>query len=111
MILVSLIQMCDTMSSTILVALADVPDTKYITIIYTEDVLFGRGSGPNDHEGNIRFRNNVAERKAEYMAKSHRVTKTNIARDIVNLVISVNGRFKKVRTRRSTRIRFSIITW
>lgn len=73
----------------------DKPGSKYITEINVGDVLFGRGSGPNDHEGNIRFRTYVAERKAEYMATNHRVTKTNIARDIVNLVIADNGRFLK----------------
>ena len=59
------------------------------------DVLFGRGSGPNDHEGNVRFRRLVAERKAEYMATNHRMTKARIAREIVDAVIRENGRFLK----------------
>ena len=68
-------------------------------VIVTElgpyDVLFGRGSGPNDHEGNIRFRKLVAERKAEYMATNHRMTKAKIAREIVDAVLCKNGRFLK----------------
>jgi hypothetical protein len=71
-------------------------DTKeYITDLYLTDVLFGRGSGPNDHEGNIRFRTYVAERKVEYMATNNRLAKTKIAREIVNLVLNDNGRFLK----------------
>jgi len=57
------------------------------------DVLLGRGSGPNDHEGNKRFRLMVAERKAEYMATNHRLTKAKIAQEIVDGVYRVNGRF------------------
>ncbi len=67
----------------------------YITQINPNDVLFGRGSGPNDHEGNIRFRDLVGERKAEYMATNHRQTKAKIAREIVGKVIQKNGRFLK----------------
>eukprot|EP00540_Astrosyne_radiata_P003893 CAMPEP_0116847246 /NCGR_PEP_ID=MMETSP0418-20121206/14328_1 /TAXON_ID=1158023 /ORGANISM="Astrosyne radiata, Strain 13vi08-1A" /LENGTH=493 /DNA_ID=CAMNT_0004478671 /DNA_START=96 /DNA_END=1577 /DNA_ORIENTATION=+ len=66
-----------------------------ITSLNANDVLFGRGSGPNDHEGNIRFRALVGERKAEYMATNHRQTKAKIARDIVNTVLSKHGRFLK----------------
>jgi hypothetical protein len=67
--------------------------------LYPNDVLFGRGSGPNDHEGNIRFRVLVGARKEEYMATNHRQTKAKIARDIVNQVLALNGRFlKKVET-------------
>ena len=68
---------------------------QYVTELQPHDVLFGRGSGPNDHEGNVRFRQYVADRKAAYMATNHRATKTNIAREIVNLVQQQNGRFLK----------------
>lgn len=77
----------------------------YITILNPNDVLFGRGSGPNDHEGNIRFRSLVSERKAEYMATNHRQTKAKIARDIVAHVINKNGRFlKKVEAAEAKRL-------
>jgi hypothetical protein len=68
---------------------------RYVTELRPCDVLFGRGSGPNDHEGNIRFRQLVAERKSEYMATSHRVTKATIAKEIVDQVFAANGRFMK----------------
>jgi hypothetical protein len=59
------------------------------------DVLFGRGSGPNDHDGNILFRSLVKERKADYMATNHRQTKANIANEVVNAIRAQNGRFLK----------------
>ena len=49
----------------------------------------------NDHEGNIRFRLLVNERKGEYLATNHRQTKAKIARDVVNHVLALNGRFLK----------------
>ncbi|CAB9496159.1 expressed unknown protein [Seminavis robusta] len=67
----------------------------YITELNAMDVLFGRGSGPNDHEGNIRFRHLVAERKQEYLATNHRQTKAKIAREIVNKILDDRGRFLK----------------
>jgi len=68
---------------------------QFVTQVYPNDVLFGRGSGPNDHEGNIKFREIVAERKAEYMSTNHRQTKANIAKEIVQTVLKANGRFLK----------------
>jgi len=68
---------------------------QYVTELRASDVLFGRGSGPNDHEGNVSFRALVLERKAEYMATNHRQTKAKIARDIVDIVYNANGRFLK----------------
>eukprot|EP00934_Nitzschia_sp_Nitz4_P008338 Nitzschia sp. Nitz4//scaffold4_size323378//296226//297515//NITZ4_000715-RA/size323378-processed-gene-0.391-mRNA-1//-1//CDS//3329553564//8328//frame0 len=70
-------------------------EPEYVTSITPSDVLFGRGSGPNDHEGNIRFRDMVAQRKAEYMATNHRQTKATIAKSIVDAVFASNGRFLK----------------
>ena len=67
----------------------------YVTQLRDSDVLFGRGSGPNDHEGNIRFRQYVAERKTEYLATNHRLTKAKIAREIVDKVLTQHGRFLK----------------
>mmetsp|Transcript_11122 Transcript_11122/g.26805 ORF Transcript_11122/g.26805 Transcript_11122/m.26805 type:complete len:406 (+) Transcript_11122:264-1481(+) len=68
---------------------------QFVTQVNPTDVLFGRGSGPNDHEGNIRFRDVVSKRKAEYMSTNHRQTKATIAKDVVNTVYQTNGRFLK----------------
>jgi hypothetical protein len=67
----------------------------YVIAVTPHDVLFGRGSGPNDHEGNITFRDLVAQRKQEYMATNHRQTKAKIAKSIVDQIFAVNGRFLK----------------
>jgi hypothetical protein len=76
-------------------ALSSVIMSDYVTELSPHDVLFGRGSGPNDHEGNVRFRQLVASRKDEYMATNHRITKANIAREIVDQVLRHKGRFLK----------------
>ena len=56
------------------------------------DILLGRGTGPNIHEGNIKFRDEINARKTEYNATSNRATKSSIARTIIN---TVTGRFLK----------------
>jgi hypothetical protein len=68
---------------------------QFVTVINANDVLFGRGSGPNDHEGNIKFRDMVAKRKGEYMSTNHRQTKAAIAKEVVGSVFQVQGRFLK----------------
>ena len=70
-------------------------DNIIITALNLDDVLFGRGSGPNDHEGNIKFRDMVSAHKTEYMATNHRQTKAKIARSIVDSVLAKHGRFLK----------------
>ena len=69
--------------------------TEYVSRVNPKDVLFGRGSGPNDHEGNIEFRNTVALRKEEYMSTNNRQAKAKIALEIVQTVYAANGRFLK----------------
>lgn len=67
----------------------------YITKLGPDDILCGRGSGPNDHEGNIRFRSLIAKRESEYRSTSNRLAKTKIAQDVINEVFKKNGRFLK----------------
>jgi len=77
--------------------MADSKECQYITKLSTYDVLCGRGSGPNEQEGNINFRDLVATRKAEYLGinpRDHK-NKTRIAREIVDAVRSRGGRFLK----------------
>jgi len=70
-------------------------DNEWVDTLRSSDVLFGRGSGPNDHEGNILFRSLVKQRKSEYMATNHRQTKARIAQEIVDNIRAKNGRFLK----------------
>lgn len=59
------------------------------------DVLCGRGSGPNDYSGNINFRALVLERRDEYLSTSNRASKAKIAKEIVGHVhhLKPPGRF------------------
>jgi len=64
-------------------------------ILNPNDVLCGRGSGPNDYSGNINFRALVLERRDEYLSTSNRASKAKIAKEIVGHVLSLKppGRF------------------
>lgn len=55
-----------------------------IKTLNPNDVLCGRGSGPNDYRGNIKFRNMVYERRAEYLASTTRKAKGQIAQEIID---------------------------
>jgi len=62
------------------------------------DVLCGRGSGPNDHPGNVAFRQLIISRKAEYLSTTARAEKAKIASEIVHHVqndLEPSGRFLK----------------
>jgi hypothetical protein len=66
-------------------------DVEYVTNLRPIDILSGRGSGSNDHSGNVIFRQYVAERKGEYVATNHRRTKIQIASDIAHRVTVIDG--------------------
>lgn len=68
---------------------------EFVTQVNPNDVLSGRGSGSNDNEGNIKFREMVAQRKNEYISTRNREAKANIAQEIVNTVLHAQGRFLK----------------
>ena len=65
--------------------------------VMPNDVILGRGTGPNNHEGNTRFRMLANQRKKKYKATKSRQAKTKIASDIVNQVLALNGRLLKRR--------------
>lgn len=72
--------------------------------IYRNDVLLGRGSGPNDHIGNINFRKLISTRRKEYNGTNARVEKGRIAKEIIDYVHSLDppGRFLEKLDRNST---------
>lgn len=74
-----------------------------ITSLNPHDVLLGRGSGYNDYEGNILFRNVVAERKREYMSTAKREDKKRIAHEVFGQINSTGGRFLKRRIKKKVR--------
>jgi hypothetical protein len=66
---------------------------EYVLDVLPNDVLLGRGSGPNDHEGNIKFRDMISHRKQEYRSTSNRQSKALIAKEIADQVYEKGGRF------------------
>ena len=74
----------------------NVMEREYITL-HSKDVLFGRGSGPNERVGNIEFRNIVLSRKEEYIATPARdhYNKSRIAHEVVEALRAGGGRFVK----------------
>ena len=66
---------------------------EYVSEVLPNDVLLGRGSGPNDHEGNIKFRDMINHRKQEYRSTSNRQSKALIAKEVAGQVYEKGGRF------------------
>jgi len=66
-----------------------------ILAITSNDILCGRGSGPNDHCGNVAFRQIVSTRRSEYLATSTRTEKARISNEILSVVWNLKppGRF------------------
>ena len=58
-----------------------------------DDVLLGRGFPAIENEGNVRFRELVRTRSAEYHAAYRRHTKDSIARNVVDTIQQRGGRF------------------
>ena len=57
------------------------------------DILLGRGAPIIKHPGNVRFRELVRSRKAEYRRTSQNTGKDLIARELMQEIASRNGRF------------------
>lgn len=73
--------------------MANKDPSQYVQDLKEQDVVLGRGSGPNDRTGNIEFRNLIITRKAEYLAAKTREIKGRIAAEVVNSVRERGGRF------------------
>lgn len=70
-----------------------VVDGATVSQIWANDVLLGRGAGPNEHKGNIAFRATVAEFKKSYMTTTNRKIKNSIAHRVIRAIKASNGRF------------------
>lgn len=79
--------------------------------ISDHDVLLGRGTGPNESQGNIRFRALVRRVLQEVdPSKLDGKIKAKIAREILNAVKAENGRFLKISSDGSSTSRcFSVV--
>lgn len=78
-------------------------DGASVTQILANDVLLGRGAGPNEHKGNIAFRATVAKFKKSYMATTNRKIKNSIARKAIQAIKANKGRFLQ-RTKESEEV-------
>mmetsp|Transcript_40361 Transcript_40361/g.84006 ORF Transcript_40361/g.84006 Transcript_40361/m.84006 type:complete len:310 (-) Transcript_40361:396-1325(-) len=63
------------------------------SFISSDDVLMGRGARATENEGNVRFRQVVRSRLRDYLTAPRRQEKDQIAREILAIVKSRNGRF------------------
>ena len=72
---------------------ANMKEGMLVTSLKPQDVLMGRGNGPNDHIGNGAFRYSILDRLDEYTSTISRKKKDKIARQVVRIVQSKNGRF------------------
>jgi hypothetical protein len=64
-----------------------------ITTLYENDVLSGRGTGPNEYSGNRRFRDVVDDYRNEYAAADSHEEKRKVAERVVDEIGRSNGRF------------------
>jgi hypothetical protein len=68
----------------------------FVQELSENDVLLGRGTGPNEHQGNIRFRALVKDILGTTDLPQHNgKAKTKLASKILNAVKARNGRFLK----------------
>ena len=69
-------------------------DHEYVTDLRDADCLLGRGTGPNNHRGNVEFRIAVNDLKRAYVATASRKAKKRLVQQAVRSVQQVkNGRF------------------
>jgi hypothetical protein len=61
-------------------------DPLYVTQLRSSDVLLGRGTGPNNHPGNVDFRLAVEELKRGYVATASRKAKKRLVQNAVRSV-------------------------
>jgi hypothetical protein len=64
---------------------------------HQQDVLLGRGTGPNEHQGNRFFRSLVKQKKEEYTSCTGRSGKDRIVTEVIHAVWASGGRFLKKR--------------
>jgi hypothetical protein len=62
---------------------------------HQQDVLLGRGTGPNEHQGNRFYRSLVKQKKEEYLSCTGRSGKDLLLMEIIQAVWASGGRFLK----------------
>ena len=67
--------------------------TGVVTELGYNDVLLGRGAASINYVGNVIFREIVKEKRVGYLSSARRQAKDDIAKSIIDIVRSRNGRF------------------
>jgi hypothetical protein len=78
------------------------PDNIYLTELGPYDVLLGRGTGPNENHGNVKFRYLLKERMNERRSNNGSTSPCKsrmIAVDIIDTVSAAGGRFVRKLTK------------
>ena len=72
-------------------------DSMVVTMVNGNDVLSGRGKGPNSHGGNVYFRKLIKEYRVSYLATQNRNLKSRICEKIIGTITNLQppGRFLK----------------
>jgi hypothetical protein len=84
---------------------------QYVTKLNPNDILLGRGAPVINYQGNIRFRELVNTRKAEYISSGRHQVKDEIARQIIEEIGNRQGRFlHKIESITETQQRISVGT-
>jgi hypothetical protein len=77
----------------------------YFTSTGPNDVLLGRGAPIINYEGNVRFRELVSTRKAEYMSTGRHNVKCKIAEQVIDEIHRRNGKFlRKLGTKQERQV-------
>jgi hypothetical protein len=75
------------------------------------DVLLGRGTGPNDHQGNQIFRDLIDSRLNAFTTARSREDQIMVIRDTIAAVYARGGRFlKKIQTPKKQEAVYEIVT-
>jgi hypothetical protein len=88
-------------------------EVKVIVVVdlQPQDVLLGRGTGPNEHPGNRMFRSLVEQKKDEHMFCTSRSDKDQLVQDIIHAVSDRGGRFlrkeKRVKGKKKQKKQYS----
>ena len=64
-----------------------------VTELNADDVMMGRGASSSEYSGNLRLRDLVIQRRADYCSRSRRKEKHGIAMEIIQTINDRGGRF------------------
>jgi hypothetical protein len=82
----------------------DIESEKYVAEVGPYDVLLGRGTGPNNNQGNVEFRISVEKVRDAYTSTPSRKSKNQIVQKTVEAIKAKRGRFLNKLTKRQIKM-------